>query len=147
MMGRRRWAKENERGAVALEFALIVPFLLALMFGLIQYAELLWWEATVRYAVEEGARCATLGTAPQYCCALSASYTCGGGNTPSDYAAANAAGLGLTAANFTLSNPSCGMQMVATNVKVNFAVTAMPSISLIGNGTGQFSLAPSACYP
>ena len=152
MMRRRRPSSGarrpgSEDGAVAIEFAIVGPLMLALMFGTIELGRLLWWEATTRYAVEEGARCATLGSAPSYCCAFTAAYTCGGGNTPADYAASMAVGLGLAAANFTLAAAACGQQVTAANVNFQFIVTALPGISLIGNGNGQVPISPSACYP
>jgi len=152
MMWRRRPSSGargpgSEDGAVAIEFAIVAPLMLALMFGTMELGRLLWFEATTRYAVEEGARCATLGSAPSYCCALTASYTCGGGNTPADYAASVASGLGLAAANFTLASAACGKQVTSTNVNFQFIVTALPGISLIGNGNGQVPVAVSACYP
>jgi Flp pilus assembly pilin Flp len=57
-MSVRRWS--GERGAAAVEFALVVPILLAVMFGIIDYG--LWFSDTlnVRQGVDEGARAAVV---------------------------------------------------------------------------------------
>jgi Flp pilus assembly protein TadG len=151
--GRRRaadglWAAARDRsGATAIELAIVLPVLLALVFATLDYGRLRWWDSTLRYAVQEGARCATIGTAPGYCCADASSYACGGGNTPSDYAASKAVGLGLTAANFALTSPACGQQMKATNVTFTFIVTSVPGLDLTGGKGASWALAPQACYP
>ena len=136
-------------GAVAVEFALVGPVVLALVWLIIEYGRLLWWESTVRYAVEEGARCATIGSSPTYCCANTTTYSCGTNNTPAGYAANIAVGLGLSASNFSLttgSGTNChGVQVAAQNVTFQFILSSLPPVTL--NGTGQLTLNPTACYP
>jgi len=48
--------KWNERGSVAVEFALILPMLLALVFGMIDFGRLLYTYETINNAAREGAR-------------------------------------------------------------------------------------------
>jgi Flp pilus assembly protein TadG len=127
-----------------LEFALVLPALLFILLGSMDYARLMWLESTVRYAVQEGARCASLGTSPAYCCADSAIYACGGSNTPSDYAASKAVAAGLTAANFKLTSTACGSQMQSKNVTFSFI---SPAYSGRGATAGNMAIAAQACYP
>jgi Flp pilus assembly protein TadG len=47
---------KNRRGATAVEFALIMPFFLAMIFGLIEFGRAMWIRNTMQYAVEEAAR-------------------------------------------------------------------------------------------
>jgi Flp pilus assembly protein TadG len=47
---------KNRRGATAVEFALIMPFFLSMIFGLIEFGRAMWIRNTMQYAVEEAAR-------------------------------------------------------------------------------------------
>ena len=49
----RKW---NERGSTAVEFALILPILMALVFGMIDFGRLLYTQEVLNNAVREGAR-------------------------------------------------------------------------------------------
>lgn len=62
-MGYRRPAR-RERGAAAVEFALVVPLLLMLVFGIISYGYMLSFRQALSQSATEGARAAavTLGT-------------------------------------------------------------------------------------
>ena len=48
--------KQNEDGVAAVEFALILPVLLVLVFGIINYGILLYDQAVITNAAREGAR-------------------------------------------------------------------------------------------
>ncbi len=58
--GRGRLA-EDERGATAVEFALVAPLLLALLFGSLETGRYIWFSAALAHAVGGAARCAELG--------------------------------------------------------------------------------------
>ena len=59
---RRRW---GSRGAAAVEFALVAPLLLALLFGIVSYGYLLSFRQSLSQAATEGARAAAVApTAP-----------------------------------------------------------------------------------
>ncbi|MEI5675823.1 MULTISPECIES: TadE family protein [unclassified Nocardioides] len=60
--GRRR-ARE-ERGAAALEFALVVPFLLLIVFGIISFGFMLGFRQSLSQAATEGARAAAVQLDP-----------------------------------------------------------------------------------
>ncbi len=47
---------KNRRGATAVEFALIMPFFLAMILGLVEFGRAMWIRNTMQYAVEEAAR-------------------------------------------------------------------------------------------
>jgi Flp pilus assembly pilin Flp len=61
-MGDSAWQRvaEDEAGATAIEFALVVPALLTLMVGIINISLLGMTSASLHYSVEEGARCASI---------------------------------------------------------------------------------------
>ena len=51
----------HDRGAAAVEFALLLPLLLLLVFGLIDFGRALYAQVTLTQAAREGARLAALG--------------------------------------------------------------------------------------
>jgi len=58
-LGRRRRAvtfTRDERGAALVELALAMPFLLLMLFGLMEFAVAFWVRHTVTHAAREGAR-------------------------------------------------------------------------------------------
>lgn len=108
MMQRLRSARG---GAIAVEFALILPLLLAFSFGIIEFGRAMWMRNTMQSVVEAAARCSALDRTELT-------------NRPCDTAAkvqtfaatsANASGVtALTSANFAVSTQLCGKQVVAT---------------------------------
>lgn len=66
-LGRERArGRENDardRGAAAVEFALVVPVLFLMLFGIIDFGRLYNAQVTITQAAREGARLAALGTA------------------------------------------------------------------------------------
>ena len=114
--------RRSDRGAVAVEFALLLPVLVLLVFGIIDFGRVLNAQITVTQAAREGARLAALEN-PNAC----------------DRAAAAATGLSLTCAgNVTIT--ACTATADQTNdaqVKVQYAVTGLilfPGITVTGTG-------------
>jgi Flp pilus assembly protein TadG len=62
-MDRQRSSSRNarDRGATAVEFALVLPLLLLIVFGIIDFGRLLNAQLTLTQAAREGARLAALG--------------------------------------------------------------------------------------
>ncbi len=58
-----RRAHREERGAAAVEFALVVPFLLLILFGIISYGYLLSFRQALSQGAAEGARAAAVSVA------------------------------------------------------------------------------------
>ncbi len=61
MMRRPRGGGAHDRGAVAVEFALLLPVLLLILFGIIDFGRALNAQITLTQAAREGARLAALG--------------------------------------------------------------------------------------
>jgi hypothetical protein len=57
----RTGSKQRERGASAVEFAIVAPLLFFLLFAVIDLCVLFWVNLTMQYAVREGARYAVTG--------------------------------------------------------------------------------------
>lgn len=60
MVERREGRVRAERGAAAVEFALVVPLLVLLLFGIISYGVMLSFRQTLSQAATEGARAAAV---------------------------------------------------------------------------------------
>lgn len=54
--------KRSERGATAVEFALVFPIVFAVMFGIIQYGIYFWGRSTAAASARESARQLAVGT-------------------------------------------------------------------------------------
>jgi Flp pilus assembly protein TadG len=61
---RTRRAAEGDRGAAAVEFALVLPLLLLLVFGIVDFGRALNAQIMVSQAAREGARWNALGASP-----------------------------------------------------------------------------------
>jgi Flp pilus assembly protein TadG len=113
-------------GSTAVEFALVMPALCTLVFGVMEFGRLAWTQAALNFAVDEAARCASVTPA-----------TCGTSNQTATYAAAEI-GSYVPSSAFALTTTACGAKVTAT--------FAYPFIA-----TGLFSATPtlsaSACYP
>lgn len=59
--GMKRMKKRHEKGATIVEFALLAPVFLFLLFIIIELGILFWVNLTMQYAVREGARYAITG--------------------------------------------------------------------------------------
>lgn len=60
--GVTRRPRRSERGAAAVEFALVVPFLLLILFGVISYGYMLSFRQALSQGAAEGARAAAVST-------------------------------------------------------------------------------------
>jgi Flp pilus assembly protein TadG len=122
-----RWI--GERGAAAVEFAVILPILLLCVLGLIEFARAIWTQASLDYAVQAAARCAAVD-----------SIACGTDVAIQNYAASKAPGLsfGAPTSTFAVARPSCGVQVTAT-LPFDFLLPALLPYSQ--------TLHATACYP
>ncbi len=67
--------RDREGGASVVEFALVVPFLLMLVFGVIEFGTVMAQKATVASAAREGAR---FGSVNLYAAAMGTPRDCAG---------------------------------------------------------------------
>ncbi|GAA3639276.1 TadE/TadG family type IV pilus assembly protein [Microlunatus ginsengisoli] len=124
--------RQSERGAAALEFALVVPVLLVLVLGIAEFGRAFYTQITLSAAAREGVRVMALSTTPATAVANAKSATINA-----------ATGLGLTGGQIVVTpgagcpNPNtAGAQATVTiNYSMPF-ITDMfgPSISLHGKG-------------
>lgn len=71
----RRGAAGDQRGAAAVEFALVLPILLLLLFGIISYGYMLSFRGSLSQGAAEGARAAAVAVAQTPTASLSSAQT------------------------------------------------------------------------
>ncbi len=116
-----------ERGAQAVEMALVAPFFFAFLYGIVVFGLVLWTQASLHFAVEAAARCASVN-----------STTCGSTNAIETYALNRYYGAPLGSNPFTYSATGCGHTVTAI---YNYSL----SIPFYGNQT--LPLSAAACFP
>lgn len=122
---RRLWADRS--GASALEFGLLLPVFVPIMFGIIQLGQVFWTQTALQHAVEMAARCATIN-----------STTCGSTSLTQTYAATQAYGITFPDGTFAAATAACGNQVTAT---YSFPVTVAAWFA------ASINLSAKSCYP
>ena len=109
----------GERGAAAVEFALVVPLLLLLLVGIVETSKALNAQATLSAAAREGARALSQGDT--VASALAAVQTAGGS-------------LGLSGSAISISPATCVGVTTATTVTVTVTYHQSLAAGLFGSG-------------
>jgi Flp pilus assembly protein TadG len=124
----------DERGSPAVEFALVAPILLALMFGIFEFGQAVWTQGILDYAVEQASRCASINAT-----------TCSTSAAIKTFAAQQTAPLNLPATTFTATTPACG-NLVSASYVFSFVGT-LPLIQGTALLPSTVTLTSSSCYP
>ena len=143
MNAARRSALYHCGGTAAIEFALVAPVFLALLFGIIEYGRYLWTLQALQQVAAEGARCMAI---PQSACASGGSYS--SSNTTSRIQQiGNQWGVSIPSGGITLSaNATCGGTTGFSKVTLTSTFySAVPQ--LVQLAAGGTSLTASACFP
>lgn len=134
---------KNDRGASAVEFALVAVPLLLLIVGTVEYGRLLWTRQAMQSIAVEAARC--MGV-KQTECRSGSSYSA---NATRQMVIARAGRIGVTlTANDVTLNPSTTCSGVAgfSQVSVSYTFTSAAPEMLTALATGG-ALSVSACFP
>lgn len=128
--------RSSRRGVAAIEYALLLPVLLLFVLGIIDVGRLMWTYTTLSRAVDAAARCGAINAD------ASSPTACQNAAAIQARAVTEAWGLNITSSAFTVTRPSCGVQVNAV----------YPFVSIIpGFGTaapwGTLTLLATACYP
>jgi TadE-like protein len=136
-------------GAAVIEFALLAPIFLILVFGSIEYGRLLWTQQALQQAATSGARCMAIahGAIQSSPCASGGTYSPSSTNT---YIENIASGWGLSVKDSDIhldtTGADCGGTSGLVEVKItNNFNTPVPQIVLLA--AGGTSLTALACYP
>lgn len=116
-----------ERGSAAVEFSLVSPLLILMLFGIFEFGRALWTQSLLDYAVEQASRCATVDTS-----------TCNSAGATTTYAAQQTAPLNLPSSTFTATNASCGNKVTASYPFSFVASTLFPY---------HITLTSQSCFP
>jgi Flp pilus assembly protein TadG len=116
----------NDRGTAAVEYALVAPVFIVLIVSAFYFCMAVYTIASLHYAVQEGARCASVKT-----------LVCTDSSTTLSYTKNNYFGPDLTPAFSYSPNLSCGKSVSAS---VDF-------IANLGLHTVTIPLTASACFP
>jgi len=117
--------RRDERGTAALEFALVAPILIALLIGTITLCIGLFLIGSLHYAVEEGARCASVKTT-----------ICSDATTTIAYAQNHYFGPNLSPI-FTYAAAACGKSVSAS---ISYSMN-------VGFSTYTIPISATACFP
>lgn len=119
--------KLNERGAVAAEFALVLPVLLIILFGIIEFGMIMYGRELVTNAAREGARAGIVQGPPKRTggeiIAIANNFLTGTGVNPAD--------VTFTSAGEGLTNPNT--LTVTATYNYNFLVPVIPVLVGIPN--------------
>jgi Flp pilus assembly protein TadG len=124
-----KWIKRF--GSAAIEYALILPAVLMVIFGLMDTGRLLWSYTTLSRAVEAAARCAAINTT-----------RCGTASQIQTFATAEAWGMTIAASAFAVTTETCGIK-VTGSFPFEFV---MPGFNVVVP-SGTITLTASSCYP
>jgi Flp pilus assembly protein TadG len=132
-----------QHGAVLVEFALVAPVFLMLLFGVIEFGRALWMQQALHQIAIVGARCMAL---PQSACASAATYDSTKTMTYIQQAA-NQWGLSLSNADIVQNNATnCGGQTGFSEVSVSIIFQSVVP-QLLNIRSGAIPLTAAACFP
>jgi len=123
--------RRRQRGAAAIEYALILPAVLIFFFGLMDAGRLLWSYTTLSRAVEAAARCGAINTT-----------LCGTAAQVKTFAVSQAWGMTITASAFTVTTATCGIK-VSGSYDFEYVMPILNAV--VPKGT--ITVTASACYP
>ena len=116
--------RNDERGATAVEFAIVGPIFIALVIGIISLCMCLFAVGSLHYAAEEGARCASVRTT-----------VCNDASTVVSYAKSRY--FGPSSPKFTYAAATCGNSVSAS---INY-------VALLGLTQFTIPVTATACFP
>jgi Flp pilus assembly protein TadG len=117
-----------ESGASAVEAGLVMTIFLGFLYGIVNFGLVLWTQASLHFAVQAAARCASVN-----------STTCGSTTAVQSYALAQYHGQPLGGTNpFTYTATGCGHTVRAAYTY---------SLSLPFYGNYSLPLSAAACFP
>ena len=114
--------KRGESGVAAVEFALILPLLMLILFGILHYGILLYDQAVITNAAREGARWGAINTTTAISCSGTATGTADPCQVANSYTAANLISFGSTVTSTTTASGS-GTSGTTVTVTVTYPFT------------------------
>jgi Flp pilus assembly protein TadG len=145
---RLHYLARAQDGATAVEFALVLPMFLMLVFGSIEFGRLLWTQQALQEAAIAGARCVAIAqgsNANNSPCAASGSYS---STTTMSYIQTVASGWGLSLPSSGINANPAGSGVCAGLSQVTLTSTFYSvAPQIVKLATGGTTLTATACYP
>jgi Flp pilus assembly protein TadG len=132
----------DRSGVTVVEFAILLPFFLILIFGIIEFAQVVFFQAALQHAVTGAARCAS---------EFPAANALGATNTPPDcsspgnivtVAVQQAYGLNIPASSFTPALNSGGYNCVNALYIFSFNLPLVKAFAIPLTATSCYPVAP-----
>ena len=140
--------RRDRRGAAAMEFAMVVPPLMLMLFGTIEFGRLLWTRDVVKQVAVEGARC--MGVLAPGCSSPGPVYSL---TKTQNYIVGRARGFGVPLTNAALTTvtraSNCASPAGTSNasqVQIQFTFNSVVPRLVTVLAAGQL-LTVSACQP
>ena len=124
----------DERGAAAIEAALVLPFYLAFIFGMIEFGNIYWNYTSIQYVADEVARCNAVDS-----CSISSTAFNSAANI---WSSASAAAGDITIGTCSFPGSSSGTQVTITHT-ITSLTGYFPNV--IPSPFNQ--IAVQSCYP
>jgi Flp pilus assembly protein TadG len=137
MTARPGLRRRTERGSVAVEFALVLPILMVLVFGIIDFGRAFNAQETLTQAAREGSRLAAL-------CNSASPSTCGDVTSRTQAAAPNLAGMSVAPSVCAVGATSATDAVVTTTWTVSFS---SPLVGLIPGFPSSHTLTGTGHMP
>lgn len=134
----RRWTGASD-GVTIVEFAILLPFFLILIFGIIEFAQVVFFQVALQHAVTNAARCYSEFAAANALGPANAPPDCSTTANVQAVAVQQAFGLNIPAATFTAAAPNGGFNCVTANYVFSFSLPLMPKFTI--------PLTAQSCYP
>lgn len=129
---RKSRVTSRTNGTVAIEYGFILPVLLLFTLGIMDAGRLLWTYMTLYRATEAAARCGAVN-----------STLCGTSGQIAAYAVTQAWGLTIASSAFTVTTPTCGVQVRGTYT-FQFVIPWFSPIQPLGSAN-TIHLSATAC--
>ena len=95
--------RSGERGEAAVEFSLVAPMIILMLFGIFEFGRALWTQSMLDFAVEQASRCASIN-----------STSCGSAGAIETYASGQTSPLNIPASTFVATTTTCGNKVTAS---------------------------------
>jgi Flp pilus assembly protein TadG len=141
--GNLRSLARASAGATAVEFAMVLPMFLMLVFGTIEFGRVLWTRQALQETAVAGARCMAI---LQSSCASGGAYS-SSGTTSYIQNVASGWGLSVPTSGISLNNAaSCGGTSGFSQVTLTSTFTSVVP-KIVQLAAGGTTLTASACFP